>query len=97
MIIYEQMDNQHRSKRGGELPEFDVLATSSQRNHSRRDIVAEGHQVVFGRKDGLLGPLDVLDVEQLDLSNHDGVIVLRGKSSIREATLGHVGCSGHHA
>ena len=70
------MNDEHGTSGGGELTDFNIFATASEGYHAGGDVVAKSHEFVLRFKDvgGCL--LKVFHLKQLDLSNHDGVVVV---------------------
>ena len=95
--VNQQVDDEHGAEGCGELAYFNVFATSAECDHAGGDVVAKGHEFILGVKDvgGCL--LNVSYLENLDLSDHDGVVVVGGKTSMPQTPLGHVGCGRYNA
>ena len=95
--INQQMNDEHLAHRGWQPPNFNVFATAAEGDHPRRNVVAKGHELLFGVKDVRRCLFEVLHLQQLDLPDHDGFVAVGGETAVLQTALRHVGGCGHHA
>ena len=88
--IDENVDNHHRSRVGFEYSRFDILAAAAEFDQNRVDIVAGLDQFLLRSENRCLRCIRILASDDLDLTNHDRIGVVRGESAIDLAAFRHV-------